>query len=49
MYLTISRPSFAAKGVHNRPLQDVPLWHGNCFELMATETLRALEKLVLLP
>lgn len=31
-----------AKGVQNRPPQVVPLWHVNCFELKAVETLSAL-------
>ena len=33
----------------NRPLQDVPLWHVNYFELKAIEILSAREKLLPLP
>ena len=46
MDLTISRPSFAAQEIQSKPPQDVPLWHVNYFELMATETLQAHEKIL---
>lgn len=37
------------EGIQNRPPQDVPIWHVNCFELKVVKTLWAHEKLVLLP
>lgn len=39
-------PLLHAVGVHNRPPQDVPLWHMDSFMLKTIETLWAQEKLL---